>query len=242
MAPGLPAVWSSRCAVCLLVAVGAVLGPSGPLSGTAHGSSAVADSPSVTAVPPGASSSATPPPPSDAAPPATPSSSSSSSSSAVPSDAPLPLPSGVLGSTALEPGGTPSDVPEYVDGAPAPEDSPSPTPTHSGSVEVSGSTAPLAGREAGAGKARPGRSLPPLEPARAEPPEPPEPSGEPEEVAVDLPVSAPPSEAFSEPGTPAARAMDAAAVRQVQQVSLGAGIALVGIGLSFLALRLRRSD
>ncbi|MFE2290793.1 hypothetical protein [Streptomyces sp. NPDC059452] len=157
---------------------------------------------------------------------------------------PVPLPSGVLGSAAPEPGSTLPADPEYVDGAPAPEDSPSPSPTHSGSgsVEVSGSTAPLAGREAGAGKARPGRSLSPLEPAWAETPVQPEPSDEPEEVAVDLPVSAPPSEGFSEPGPPAARALDAAAVQRVQQVSLGAGIALVGIGLSFLALRLRRSN
>ncbi len=104
----------------------------------------------------------------------------------------------------------------------------------------------MAGREAGAGKARPGRSLTPLEVARAEAPDEPETSDEPEasdepeEAAADLPVFTPPPEAFSEPGAPAPRALDAAAVRQVQQVSLGTGIALVGLGIAFLAFRLRR--
>lgn len=131
-----------------------------------------------------------------------------------------------------------------MEGAEAPEGSAPPSPSRSASVEVSGSTAPLAGREAGAGKARPGRSLTPLEvaraEARAEAPVEPEPSDEPEESAVGLPVFTPPPEAFSEPGPPAARALDAAAVRQVQQVSLGTGIALVGLGIAFLAFRLRR--
>lgn len=98
----------------------------------------------------------------------------------------------------------------------------------------------MAGREAGAGKARPGRSLTPLELARAETPVGPEPSDEPAENASELPVFTPPPEAFSEPGAAGARALDAAAVRQVQQVSLGTGIALVGLGIAFLAFRLRR--
>lgn len=37
------------------------------------------------------------------------------------------------------------------------------------------------------------------------------------------------------------QALEGPAVEQVQQVSLGAGIALVGLGLGFLALRMRRS-
>ncbi|KAB2593160.1 hypothetical protein F5983_07795 [Streptomyces arboris] len=125
-------------------------------------------------------------------------------------------------------------------GAEAPDGSALPSPSPSASVEVSGSTAPMAGREAGAGKARPGRSLTPLEVARAEAPVEPGPSEEPGETASDLPVFTPPPEAFSEPGAAGARALDAAAVRQVQQVSLGTGIALVGLGIAFLALRLRR--
>lgn len=101
---------------------------------------------------------------------------------------------------------------------------------------------PLAGREAGAGKARPGRSLSPLEPARAE-----EPVEEDEPEAsladpVDLPVSTPPPSAFTDPGPRSGQALDAAAVRRVQQVSLGTGIALVGLGLGFLAFRMRRAN
>lgn len=37
------------------------------------------------------------------------------------------------------------------------------------------------------------------------------------------------------------QALGGPAVEQVQQVSLGAGIALVGLGLGFLALRMRRA-
>ncbi|MFJ3477156.1 hypothetical protein [Streptomyces microflavus] len=223
MAPGLPAVWSSRCAVCLLVAAGAALGPSGPPGGTAHASPA----------PTGPSVSATPPLPSGSA-----SSSPSSVDSVDPSA--LPLPSGALSSGAGEPGGSPSADFVHGDGAEAAASSASPSPSHSASVEVSGSTAPLAGREAGAGKVRPGRSLTPLELARAETPDEPEPPDEPEQSAVGLPESTVPPEEFSETGAQATRALDAAAVRQVQQVSLGTGIALVGLGLAFLAFRLRR--
>ncbi|MYT39345.1 hypothetical protein GTY66_25405 [Streptomyces sp. SID8356] len=112
---------------------------------------------------------------------------------------------------------------------------------------MSGSTAPLAGREAGAGKARPGRSLTPLEPAQAESRTEQDPAQEAAEEA-DEPDTAPaglhdfttPPDAFTDPAARAARALDAAAVRQVQQVSLGTGIALVGLGLAFLAVRLRR--
>lgn len=223
-------MWSSRCAVCLLVAAGAALGPSGPLGGTAHASPASAG-PSVSATPSGTPSpAATTPLPSGAAP--------SSVEPVEPSA--LPLPSGALGSGAGEPGGSPSADFVYGDGAEAPASSASPSPSRSASVEVSGSTAPLAGREAGAGKVRPGRSLTPLELARAETPDEPEPPDEPEQSPVGLPESTVPSEEFSETGAQATRALDAAAVRQVQQVSLGTGIALVGLGLAFLAFRLRR--
>ncbi|MFW3460728.1 hypothetical protein ACN24K_08065 [Streptomyces microflavus] len=230
MAPGLPAVWSSRCAVCLLVAAGAALGPSGPLGGTAHASPASAG-PSVSATPSGT--------PSPAATPPLPSGAGSSSVESVEPSA-LPLPSGALSSGAGEPGESPSADFVYGGGAEAPASSASPSPSRSASVEVSGSTAPLAGREAGAGKVRPGRSLTPLELARAETPDEPEPPDEPEQSAVGLPESTVPPEEFSETGAQATRALDAAAVRQVQQVSLGTGIALVGLGLAFLAFRLRR--
>ncbi|MFJ9328254.1 hypothetical protein ACIRPN_11845 [Streptomyces sp. NPDC101230] len=141
----------------------------------------------------------------------------------------------------MGPAGSPSaGADDVVDGTDPPEGSGSPSPSRSASVEVTGSTAPMAGREAGAGKVRPGRSLTPLELARAEAPDEPEPSAEPEEAAADLLAFTPPPEAFSEEGPPAVRALDAAAVRQVQQVSLGSGLALVGLGMAFLAFRLRR--
>ncbi|MFF6907432.1 hypothetical protein ACFY9Q_15955 [Streptomyces sp. NPDC012389] len=238
MAPGLPAVWPSRCAVCLLVAVGAALGPWEPLGGTASAStsaSASVDGPSVSATPSGASTPAVTPVPPGASPAAT-----------LPSGLPgLPVPPSEApgASGAVQPAETdagPSADAGDVEGAEAPEGSASPSPSRSASVEVSGSTAPMAGREAGAGKARPGRSLTPLELARAETPDEPEPSDESEEAAADLLVFTPPPEAFSEQGPPAVRALDAAAVRQVQQVSLGSGLTLVGLGIAFLAFRLRR--
>lgn len=260
MAPGLPAAWPSRRAVCLLVAVGAALGPWGPLNppgGTAHASSAAADGPSADASPSG--------PPGDSgatSPPATPLLPSSTPSGSVPVAVPgspsgvgpsfvlpsgLPRPPGVLGSGAAEPSDGLSSDSAYVDGAEAPAGSGPPSPSRSASVEVSGATAPLAGREAGAGKARPGRSLTPLELARAESQAGQEPSqeaaeeaDEPDPTPVGLQDFTPPPDAFSDPDARAARALDAAAVRQVQQVSLGTGIALVGLGLAFLAFRLRR--
>ncbi|MGW4627397.1 hypothetical protein [Streptomyces rubiginosohelvolus] len=240
MAPGLPAAWSSRCAVCLLAAAGAALGPS---AGSAHGSSAPDGPPSVTATAPGTSS----PTATASAAPASPSPvpSGSASPSALPSA--LPLPSGApasgasgtgptTGSGAQPPGGAGSGP-----GADAPEPSSSP----SASPGVSGSTAPLAGREAGAGKARPGRSLSPMELARAGDPveeDPPEEAAEGVADPVDLPASTPPPDAFSDPGQRSGQALDAAAVRRVQEVSLGTGIALVGLGLGFLAFRMRRAN
>ncbi|MFE1363407.1 hypothetical protein ACFW84_04090 [Streptomyces anulatus] len=243
MAPGLPAAWVSRCAVCLMAAAGAALGPSG---GSAHGASPP-DGPSRAVTPPGTPSpaatatAATPTPPAGARPVP----SGSASPSALPSA--LPLPSGVPVSGAPGTGPAPSSPATTGHGAQAPAgpgadapDSASSSP--SASPDVSGSTAPLAGREAGAGKARPGRSLSPLELARAE-----EPAEEDEPEAtladpVDLPVSTPPPGAFTDPGPRSGQALDAASVRRVQQVSLGTGIALVGLGLGFLAFRMRRAN
>lgn len=106
----------------------------------------------------------------------------------------------------------------------------------SSSVEES----PLAGRLAGEGRARPGRSLTPQEAASSEaaadevPPDP---------DPVEVPVFTPPPEAFPEPARPRQReALDEPAVRQVRGVSLGSGIALVGLGLGFLAIRMRRTN
>ncbi len=225
-----------------MAAAGAALGPSG---GSAHGASPP-DGPSRAVAPPGtpspaATANATPPPPAGARPVP----SGSASPSALPS-AP-PLPSGVPVSGAPGTGPASSSPATTGRGAQAPAgpgaDAPDPASSSpSASPHVSGSTAPLAGREAGAGKARPGRSLSPLELARAE-----EPVEEDEPDAtladpVDLPVSTPPPSAFTDPGPRSGQALDAASVRRVQQVSLGTGIALVGLGLGFLAFRMRRAN
>ncbi|MDG9682741.1 hypothetical protein QC334_08295 [Streptomyces sp. DH18] len=225
-----------------MAAAGAALGPSG---GSAHGASPP-DGPSRAVAPPGtpspaATATATPPPPAGARP--------VPSGSASPSELPSapPLPSGVPVSGAPGTGPASSSPATTGRGAQAPAgpgadapDSASSSP--SASPHVSGSTAPLAGREAGAGKARPGRSLSPLELARAE--EPVE-ENEPDATLadpVDLPVSTPPPSAFTDPGPRSGQALDAASVRRVQQVSLGTGIALVGLGLGFLAFRMRRAN
>ncbi|MFE7751019.1 hypothetical protein [Streptomyces sp. NPDC057428] len=99
---------------------------------------------------------------------------------------------------------------------------------------------PLAGRQAGEGRARPGRSLSPDEIADSEaaademPPDA-DPAG--------VPAFTPPPDAFPEPGETARQrqALDEPRVRQVRDVSLGSGIALVGMGLGFLAVRMRRT-
>ncbi len=227
-----------------MAAAGAALGP---LGGSAHGSSAP-DGPSLTASAPGAVSPASAAP---ATPPPAPS--GSASPSALPSALPVPPSSGVPASGASGSGGAPSSPSSPAatgHGAQAPagpeaEDDAPESSSPSASPEVSGSTAPLAGREAGAGKARPGRSLSPLELARAEDPVeevPPEETDEGLADPVDLPVSTPPPDAFSDPGQRSGQALDAAAVQRVQQVSLGTGIALVGLGLGFLAFRMRRTN
>ncbi|WP_457515797.1 hypothetical protein [Streptomyces sp. TE33382] len=56
-----------------------------------------------------------------------------------------------------------------------------------------------------------------------------------------MPVFTPPASAFSNPPGAAGQPLHAPSVKQVKQVSLGAGIALVGMGLGFLAFRMRRA-
>lgn len=129
----------------------------------------------------------------------------------------------------------------------------SPTPTASSSSE-----APLAGRQAGEGKARPGRSLGPMkvsgsetaEPEAAEPDTAVDETGAdelpPDPDPVGVPVFTPPPGAFPEPGEAARQrqrqALDEPALRHVRDASLGSGIALVGLGLAFLAFRMRRAN
>lgn len=227
-----------------MAVAGAALGPP---AGSAHGSpTPEGPSRTPTAPAPGTSS---PPAATSAAPsrPAAPRpvASASASPSALP--AALPPRSGVPVSGASGAGPAVSAPAAAGHGAvasgePGP-DSPDPASSSpSASPDVSGSTAPLAGREAGAGRARPGRSLTPPEQARAERPAP---EDEPDAdlvEPVDLPVSTPPPSAFTDPGARSGQALDAASVRRVQQVSLGTGIALVGLGLGFLAFRMRRAN
>ncbi|MFI1186615.1 hypothetical protein [Streptomyces californicus] len=241
MAPGRSAAWPARCAVGLLAAAGAAVGP---LGGSAHGApppgspSRAVDAPTPASGPSGSAPSAAPSDPAAPRPGAT----GSGSPAALPAG--LPLPSGIPshGEPGLWP--VPSSTASGGRGAPG-DDAPGARPSPSASPEVSGSTVPLAGREAGAGKARPGRSLSPYEPAAAETPltrDPPDEAAESRVDPVDLPAPTPPPDAFTDPAQrAAAQALDAASLRRVQQVSLGTGIALIGLGLGFLAFRMRRA-
>ncbi|MFJ1824723.1 hypothetical protein ACIOG9_08375, partial [Streptomyces sp. NPDC088178] len=101
---------------------------------------------------------------------------------------------------------------------------------------------PLAGREAGEGRPRPGRPLAPWDLAHADS----SPDGADTRPAASDPGPAPgvTPAANTSPaaGRLAPQALDGPVVRQVRHVSLGAGIALIGLGLGFLALRMRRSN
>jgi len=61
---------------------------------------------------------------------------------------------------------------------------------------------------------------------------------------AEVPAFTPPPEAFPEPGETARQrqALDEPGLRHVRDVSLGSGIALVGLGLAFLAVRMRRAN
>ncbi|MER6101398.1 hypothetical protein ABT115_03395 [Streptomyces sp. NPDC001832] len=101
---------------------------------------------------------------------------------------------------------------------------------------------PLAGREAGGGRLRPGRQLLPWELAPADGSFD-EPDARP--AATDPPpvtAATPAASTSPEAGRLAPQALDRPAVERVQRVSLGAGIALIGLGLGFLAFRLRRPN
>ncbi|MYY04859.1 hypothetical protein GT035_22090 [Streptomyces sp. SID4913] len=58
---------------------------------------------------------------------------------------------------------------------------------------------------------------------------------------ASVPAFTPDPRDFPEDAPAGRQALDEATVHRVQQVSLGAGIALVGLGIGFLALRMRRA-
>ncbi|MFE7625235.1 hypothetical protein [Streptomyces sp. NPDC057509] len=122
-----------------------------------------------------------------------------------------------------------------------PSSSPSPSPTAGTAPPESTQSPPLAGWSAGAGRQRPGRS--PAELARQDALD--ERAEREEQSATTEPASVPaftpdPRD-FPEDAPAGRQALDEGTVRRVQQVSLGAGIALVGLGIGFLALRMRRA-
>ncbi|WP_405898712.1 hypothetical protein OG242_15405 [Streptomyces sp. NBC_00727] len=116
--------------------------------------------------------------------------------------------------------------------------SPSPSPSASGSPRAGEMQSPLAGWPAGAGRERPGRSA--AEVAREDAREDREQRAE-ETAPAAVPAFTPDPDDFPGPLPAGRQALDGATVERVQQVSLGAGIALVGLGLGFLALRMRRA-
>ncbi|GAA2965652.1 hypothetical protein GCM10020227_36710 [Streptomyces flavovirens] len=115
-----------------------------------------------------------------------------------------------------------------------------PSPHDSASSSAPADEAPMAGRSAAEGRARPGRSLAPSE---AAPTGTPADEVPPEDEPGEAPAYTPPPDAFPEPGrTARERAMSRPAVRHVKQVLLGTGIVLVGLGTGFLAIRMRRAN
>ncbi|MEU2247557.1 hypothetical protein [Streptomyces sp. NPDC019224] len=140
-----------------------------------------------------------------------------------------------LGAAAPDASGPPSSV----SGSPSPDTSPSPSGSPSpGAPHPAGMRSPLAGWPAGAGRERPGRS--PAELARQDALEEREQRPPASEQAA-VPAFTPDPDDFPDPLPAGRQALDGATVERVQQVSLGAGIALVGLGLGFLALRMRRA-
>ncbi|MEL5961029.1 hypothetical protein AADR41_40815, partial [Streptomyces sp. CLV115] len=109
---------------------------------------------------------------------------------------------------------------------------------------VTDAESPLAGREAGEGRLRPGRQLSPWEIAHPDGtfqrPDAPPATSDPAPVPVPAETPGASTSAGADPLSP--QALDTPAVRRVKQVSLGAGIALIGLGLGFLAFRMRRAD
>ncbi|WNI23757.1 hypothetical protein [Streptomyces sp. ITFR-16] len=98
---------------------------------------------------------------------------------------------------------------------------------------------PMAGLPAGAGRERPGRSVTPSELAREDAVAAREERPQAAETAADAASPAP--SLASDAERMSRQALDGADLERVRQMSLGSGIALVGLGLGFLAFRMRRT-
>ncbi|MEU9762128.1 hypothetical protein [Streptomyces sp. NPDC047985] len=178
----------------------------------------------------------------------------SSPSAPLPSASPDPVaPAPAGATTSPDAGASPA--------RPAASDSPGPTPS-APSVDAS-STDPeaqptLAGREAAEGRRRPGRALSPQGFSQETAPDPAEDSTQADESLDGLtepdarPAAIDPAPAMSDgkqvpstshgAGRSTSQALDGPSARQVRRVSMGAGIALIGLGLGFLALRFRHPN
>ncbi|MFJ2417126.1 hypothetical protein [Streptomyces brevispora] len=137
----------------------------------------------------------------------------------------------------------PAPLPSAPSGAPS-DDAGPPSPS-AGSPRSQDKQSPLAGRPAGEGRERPGRQLTPQEIAQADDaaesnkndptatiPTPTDPAA--------VPVTVPDASTSPEAGRYSRQAVGEGAVGQVQELSLGVGISLVGLGIGFLAMRIRR--
>lgn len=173
-------------------------------------------------------------------PPAAPSVPPPAGPSAAPAH-PAPQPSAAPAAAAPPIAPAPSVTPSTASGSPTPSAaSGSPSPS-AGSPRPDDEQSPLAGRPAGEGRQRPGRELTPQEIEQAndaldsndDEPAPTDPA--------PVPALTPDASTSPQIGGPAQQALDGPAPERVRQMSLGAGIALVGMGLGFLAFRMRRT-
>ncbi|MFJ6465280.1 hypothetical protein ACIQM0_30345 [Streptomyces sp. NPDC091387] len=224
----------SRCVACLVLTAAATLGSL--TGGEAAAGPRTAASTEPSAHPPG--------------PPGAPSGSPAGPLPGVTPSATPTVPPSADPSTTYGPGATagPSAAPAPPE--PLPSAHAGPSSDASGSPSPSGGPprpgdgqSPLAGLLTGEGRQRPGRQLTPQEIARAD--DAAESADEEESTATDpaaVPAVTPDASASPETGRLARQALDGPAVRQVQEMSLGVGISLVGLGLGFLALRMRRTD
>ncbi|MFE6972196.1 hypothetical protein [Streptomyces sp. NPDC057682] len=239
MAPAHLAARPARCVACLTLTAAATLG--GVMAGEPHADARASGRGGASAEPPSGTPYA--PPPVAHVPTPVPSASGLPSTAAPPSatglpsaSAPVPVPS----ATASVPAAPGAPAPAASWGAPAhPAPPPSATDSSSpdpGSPRPEDVQSPMAGLPAGEGRPRPGRTLSPQELDGADRLD--DSENEPEPTP---PAASPGTTATAGIGRPSHQALSGPAVKRVQQMSLGVGIALVGMGLGFLALRMRRS-